>query len=133
MAEAASVCSKTSSSYRTVAKTSQVDDTLFSSKSARGKAGMKASGTLSGKGAGAAAGKSGAGVITINQDQIHRMLQPSPVLTLSQVNALKQGAQQARDKEREHSNARKARMLAMEEERKKKVLFWPTRWTSLAI
>lgn len=112
-----------------MAKTSQVDDTLFGSKSIGAGAGVKGgNGALRGKGA--AAGKAGPGVVTLSTDQIKRMLQPSPVLTLSQVNALKQEAQEVRDKEREHSNARKARMLAMEEERKKKVLFLPA-WTTI--
>lgn len=119
MAEAASVCSKTSTSYRTVAKTSRVDESLFSSKTNGTKGhGKGSNGALKGK----ETAKAGPDVITLSKDQLQRMLKPSPVLTLSQVNALKQEAQEVRDKERAHSNARKARMLKMEEERKKQVL-----------
>lgn len=120
MAEAGSVSSKTGPTYRTISKTSRVDDSLFSSKSKGAKLHSE-SPNSKGKGSGSMAGKLSPGVVTINQEQIKRMLKPSPVLTVSQVNELKQEAQQQRDKEREHSNARKARMLAMEEERKKKV------------
>lgn len=120
MAEAASVCSKSSATYRKVAKTSQVDESLFSSKTKGTKMSSQgANGAL--KGADAATSRAGPAVVSLNKEQLQRMLKPSPVLTLSQVNALKQEAQEARDKERAHSNARKARMLAMEEERKKQV------------
>eukprot|EP00892_Ulva_mutabilis_P000934 jgi/Ulvmu1/10841/UM007_0015.1 len=117
MAEAASVCSKSSATYRTLAKTSQVDESLFSSKKSNTKKTAQGSnGALK-----SATERTGPAIVSLSKDQLHRMLKPSPVLTLSQANALKLEAQETRDAERAHSNARKARMLAMEEERKKQV------------
>lgn len=65
--------------------------------------------------------KSSPDVVTVSKGQLKRMMEPSPILTAAQVQALQTQQQEAKDKERAHSNARKARMLAMEEARKNKV------------
>jgi hypothetical protein len=121
MAEAASVASKGASTYRTVAKTSQVDESLFGS-GTKGKLAHLKNKDRTLDALGFKSFKNTApDVVTVTKGQLKRMMAPSPILTAAQVQALQQQAQEAKDKERAHSNARKAKMLAMEEARKNKV------------
>jgi hypothetical protein len=120
--KAASVCSKGSISYRTVSSTSQVDESLFGS--AKKKAGHLHKRDM-GKRASAISkkvlGEQSPDVVTISKGQLSRMMQPSPIITAAQSQALRKEVQEAKEKERAESIARKNRMLAMEEERKKQV------------
>lgn len=125
MAEACSVTSKGSRSYRRVARTSQVDESLFGTAS-KGKPGslkQQKESSLDRRAGKTGKEKSGSEVVTVSKEQLKRMMEPSPILTAAQVQAQQQQAQEARDKERAHSNARKAKMLAMEEARKNKVRY----------
>lgn len=123
MAEACSVTSKSSRTYRRVARTSHVDESLFGS-AAKGKPGslkLRKHTFLDRRVGKQGVDTSGSEVVTVSKSQLKRMMEPSPILTAAQLQALQQQAQEAKEKERAHSNARKARMLAMEEARKNKV------------
>ena len=122
MEEACSVTSKSSRTYRRVARTSQVDESLFGT-ATKGKPGsLKQKQGSMDRGAGKKGNeKPSPEVVTVSKGQLKRMMEPSPILTAAQVQALHQQQQEAKDKERAHSNARKAKMLAMEEARKNKV------------
>lgn len=122
MAESASIVSKGASTYRTVAKMSQVDESLFGTPTKGKLSHLKNKDiNLDALGSKGAAQKSAQDVVTLTKGQLKRMMGPSPILSAAQVQALQQEAQAAKDKERAHSNARKAKMLAMEEARKSKV------------
>lgn len=120
MAEACSVTSKSSRTYKRVARTSQVDESLFGT-TTRGKPGSLKQKECSSRAGKKAMEKSSPDVVTVSKGQLKRMMEPSPILTAAQVQVLQQQAQTSNEKERAHSNARKARMLAMEEARKSKV------------
>jgi hypothetical protein len=106
-----------SSSYRRVAKHSQVDEALFGSKAA------KASTTKSRHGAASniKAGQMSSEVVALTKTELDRMLGKPSILSAAEVQALKQEAAETREKERATANARKARMLEMEEAKKKQV------------
>jgi hypothetical protein len=119
----ASVASRgsTLSKYHTVAKTSQVDESLFgSSKLQRNtKAHPQNVATIDNS-----TGTKQPEVVALSKGQLTKMMSASPILTASQAQELNKVAHEARDKERAKSNARKARMLALEQERKKQVRQW---------
>jgi hypothetical protein len=113
---AASVASKGTfgAKYHTVSKASCADEALFGGKRTSTQAGALRSGPLDDNAA-------SSDVVTISKGHLTRMMQDSPILTASQAREMKTQSQAAKDKERAHSKARKAKMLAMEEERKKQV------------
>ena len=106
----------TLSKYHTVCKTSQVDEALFGSAKPGSKAKSKAQNVATFD---SSVGSKAPEVVALSKGQLTKMMGPSPILTAAQSQELKKAAQEAKDKEREVSKARKARMLAMEEERKK--------------
>lgn len=116
MAERApSVVSKasTSSRYHTVSRSSRVDESLFGSKGTQQRPAAR--------GSCVAEAQKQPDVVTVSKTHLTRMMQGSPILTAAQVRERNAAAQAAKDKERAHSKARKDRMLALEEERKKQV------------
>lgn len=96
---------------------SDVDESLFGNSKPGGKPGATAQvETLE---ATRSAGQAPPEVVTLTRGELHRMMGASPIISLPQAAALKKAAQLKKDEERRVSNARKARMLALEEERKK--------------
>jgi hypothetical protein len=118
MAEASSV--KSSRSYKRVAATSQIDESLFGRPAEKGCLQQQKQASLDRR-ASKGMDKSGQEVVTVTRGQLKRMMEPSPILTAAQLQALQLQAKEAKEKERADSNARKAKMLAMEEARKNKV------------
>ena len=118
----ASVVSQgTSHKYHTVAKTSQVDESLFSSpRSAAASKGRAQNVATFEK---SAPQQQQAEVVAVPRSQLSRMLGHSPVLTTAEAQELRKQAAEAKEQERTAAKERKARMLALEEERKKQVRF----------
>ena len=103
------------SKYHTVAKTSQVDESLFgSSKPGATKTRAQNVATFE-----STSSSKAPEVVALSQRQLTRMMGASPILTTAQAQELKKATQEQKDKEREGARARKARMLAMEAERKR--------------
>jgi hypothetical protein len=126
--------SNSSPKYHTVSRTSQVDESLFGSAKPGTKAMSRAQNIANFNDMSGAASKAPE-VVAVSKSHLKRMMGASPVMTVAQMQELKHASQAAKDKDRAISKARKARMLAMEEDRKKQVVTKchsvPTQFASL--
>jgi hypothetical protein len=108
------------SSYRRVGKQSHVDESLFGK---QGKHGNTSSTAQSSQAlASTKPGQMSAEVVALTKSELNRMLSKPPVLSAAEAQALKQETVAAREKERAAANAHKARMLELEEAKKKQVM-----------
>lgn len=111
--------SSNTAGYRTVGKQSEVDESLFGNNKPGGKPGASSQVETLHTSPSRAPAQAAPETVTLTRGELHRMMGASPIVTLPQAAALKKAAQAKLDEERRVSNARKTRMLALEEERKK--------------
>lgn len=115
----------TRSSYRTVAKTSNVDESLFGNKKpgeggSKGKAQVQVVEKDYGKKF-AEPKPDPSDYLVVSRSELERMKKPTSILTPEEISEIKQAKMAKKDAEMAVSNARKERMVKMEEERKKHV------------
>ncbi|WIA11863.1 hypothetical protein OEZ85_011949 [Tetradesmus obliquus] len=120
--------SNKSSTYRTVARDSYVDDSLFGNKSPSPSKDVKQQ--PQSPGATAKATKSmyrsalvkaerKPEVVTLTEADLQRMLADAPIMTAEQVSSMRHAAEERKEAERAAAKARKEKMLRLEEEARK--------------
>ncbi|KAK9811804.1 hypothetical protein WJX72_010377 [[Myrmecia] bisecta] len=111
----------TRSGYRTINKTSTIDESLFASVKAAVKNADKlpAKATLTKK-TGGLQHTIPADVVTLKKADLERMKRPAEVMSAEEIAQLRREAENRNKEERAHANERKTMMLKMEEERKRR-------------